>query len=62
MESSDLGHYDLGRLLHRNDTMGMAASIESRFPFLDSAFVRLAVNMPHSVDSGYPLDSGDPNP
>lgn len=46
MRSLDLLNYNLRALLHRNDSMGMAASIESRFPFLDSALVRLAVNMP----------------
>jgi len=39
--------YHLRTLLHRNDCLGMAASIESRFPFLDSQLVRLAVNMPY---------------
>lgn len=38
--------YILRSLLHRNDTMGMAASIESRFPFLETELVRLAVNLP----------------
>lgn len=33
-------------LLHRNDRMGMLASIESRFPFLDEDVVRFAVNLP----------------
>lgn len=33
-------------LLQRNDRMGMAASIESRFPFLDEELVRFAVNLP----------------
>jgi asparagine synthase (glutamine-hydrolysing) len=37
----------LRNLLHRNDCLGMAASIESRFPFLDSRLVKLAVNMPY---------------
>lgn len=40
-----LGHH-LRTLLHRNDSMGMAASIEARFPFLDHDLVRTAVNMP----------------
>jgi asparagine synthase (glutamine-hydrolysing) len=48
MESLDLLNYNLRVLLHRNDTMGMAASIESRFPFLDTALVKLAVNIPHN--------------
>ena len=43
-----LGH-QLRTLLHRNDSLGMAASIEARFPFLDSRLVRLAANMPYNV-------------
>jgi asparagine synthase (glutamine-hydrolysing) len=41
--------YHLRTLLHRNDCLGMAASIETRFPFLDSRLVRLAVNMPYEA-------------
>ena len=41
--------YQLRTLLHRNDSLGMAASIEARFPFLDSRVVRLAANMPYTV-------------
>lgn len=48
MKSLDLFNYNLRVLLNRNDTMGMAASIESRFPYLDSEFVKFAVNMPYS--------------
>jgi asparagine synthase (glutamine-hydrolysing) len=33
-------------LLHRNDRMGMLASIESRFPFLDEDTVRFGINLP----------------
>jgi len=33
-------------LLHRNDRMGMAASVESRFPYLDEDVVRFALNLP----------------
>ncbi|MEO8302731.1 MAG: asparagine synthase (glutamine-hydrolyzing) [Betaproteobacteria bacterium] len=40
-----LGHH-LRALLHRNDSMGMAASIEARFPFLDHEVVGMAVNLP----------------
>jgi asparagine synthase (glutamine-hydrolysing) len=40
-----MGHH-LRTLLHRNDTMGMAASIEARFPFLDHELVAMAVNLP----------------
>ena len=43
-----LGHH-LRTLLHRNDTMGMAASIEARFPFLDHPVVSMAVNLPASA-------------
>lgn len=33
-------------LLHRNDRMGMMASIEARFPFLDEKLVKFAINLP----------------
>jgi asparagine synthase (glutamine-hydrolysing) len=46
LKSLDLLQYNLRTVLHRNDALGMAASVESRFPFLDSEFVRVAVNMP----------------
>ncbi|WP_413717403.1 asparagine synthase (glutamine-hydrolyzing) [Silicimonas sp. MF1-12-2] len=36
----------LPSLLHRNDRMGMMASIESRFPFLDEDIIRFALNLP----------------
>jgi len=36
-------------LLHRNDRMGMAASVESRFPFLDEEVVRFGLNLPLSA-------------
>ena len=39
--------YHLRTLLHRNDSIGMSASLECRFPFLDSDLVRLAVNLPY---------------
>lgn len=39
--------YHLRTLLHRNDSLGMAASIEARFPFLDNALVEYAVNLPY---------------
>ena len=44
--SLDYMHYHLRTLLHRNDTMGMAASIEARFPFLDNDVARFGVNLP----------------
>ncbi len=42
----DLLGYHLRTLLHRNDRLGMAASIEARFPFLHEPLVRFAVNLP----------------
>ena len=39
-------HHHLRILLHRNDTMGMTGSVESRFPFLDHGVVSRAVNLP----------------
>ncbi|MGB3146936.1 MAG: asparagine synthase (glutamine-hydrolyzing) [Paracoccaceae bacterium] len=44
--SQDYLHHHLRTLLHRNDTMGMAASIEARFPFLDHDLARFGVNLP----------------
>ena len=44
--SLDYMHHHLRTLLHRNDTMGMAASIEARFPFLDHRVARFGVNLP----------------
>lgn len=49
LRSLDLLHYHLRTLLHRNDCLGMAASVESRFPFLDHTLVRQAVNMPYHL-------------
>lgn len=43
-----MGHH-LRTLLHRNDTMGMAASIEARFPFLDHRVVAFAANLRGSL-------------
>lgn len=42
----DYMHHHLRTLLHRNDTMGMAASIEARFPFLENRIAHFAVNLP----------------
>lgn len=44
--SLDYMNHHLRTLLHRNDTMGMAASIEARFPFLDNDLARFGVNLP----------------
>jgi asparagine synthase (glutamine-hydrolysing) len=46
ISSLDYLHYHLRTLLHRNDCLGMEASIEARFPFLDLAVVRDAINLP----------------
>jgi asparagine synthase (glutamine-hydrolysing) len=46
VQSFDLMNYNLRSLLHRGDALGMAASIEARFPFLDRDLVRFAVNLP----------------
>jgi asparagine synthase (glutamine-hydrolysing) len=43
--SLELMCYHLQTVLQRNDFMGMAASIEARFPFLDHELVRDAVNL-----------------
>lgn len=40
-----LGDHLVG-LLHRNDRMGMMASIEARFPFLNEDLVKFAINLP----------------
>jgi asparagine synthase (glutamine-hydrolysing) len=40
--------YHLRTLLHRNDCLGMASSIEARFPFLDEDVVKAAINLPHN--------------
>jgi asparagine synthase (glutamine-hydrolysing) len=44
--SLNLARGHLLTLLHRNDRLGMASGIESRFPFLGYDLVRLAVNLP----------------
>jgi asparagine synthase (glutamine-hydrolysing) len=39
--------YHLRTLLQRNDAMGMASSVEARFPYLDHDLVRVGVNLPY---------------
>lgn len=39
--------YHLRTLLHRNDSLGMASSIEARFPFLDHDAIQFACNLPY---------------
>ena len=38
--------YHLRTLMHRNDRLGMASSIEARFPYLDHELVAFAANLP----------------
>lgn len=40
-------NYHLRTLLHRNDALGMASSVEARFPFLYSESVKTAINLPY---------------
>lgn len=42
----DRMRHPLSELLHLNDTMGMAAGIEVRLPFLDTRIARFSVNLP----------------
>lgn len=46
-----LGDHLVG-LLHRNDRMGMMASIEARFPFLHEDVVKFAINLPSKFKIG----------
>lgn len=39
-------------LLHRNDRMGMMASIEARFPFLDESIIKFAISLPAKYKIG----------
>lgn len=61
MKSLDLLNYNLRALLNRNDLMGMAASVESRFPFLDSQLVKMAVNMPYECKIRFSVTALDSN-
>ncbi len=49
-----LGDHLVG-LLHRNDRMGMMASIEARFPFLNEELVKFAINLPAKFKIGRSL-------
>jgi asparagine synthase (glutamine-hydrolysing) len=50
----------LATLLQRNDAMGMAASVEARFPYLDERLVRFGVNLPVSAKVAFAPRLGDP--
>lgn len=54
IKSLDLMNYNLRMGLHRNDSIAMTASIEARFPFLDTEFVRLSVNLPYRMKIRFP--------
>lgn len=59
----ELLSYHLRTVLHRNDCLGMAASIEARFPFLDEELVKTAINLPqnHKIRfSPFTMDRGHP--
>jgi asparagine synthase (glutamine-hydrolysing) len=45
-QTGDLS-FILRSLMHRNDTMGMAHGLETRYPFLSQPCMKLAVNLPH---------------
>ncbi|MGQ0541513.1 MAG: asparagine synthase (glutamine-hydrolyzing) [Blastocatellia bacterium] len=49
----DMIHNHLVTLLHRNDRMGMMASIEARFPFLHEDLVKFAINLPSKFKIGH---------
>ena len=53
--------YILRTLLHRNDTMGMASSVECRFPFLDTRLLRLATNLPEHYKVRFSASVRDPD-
>ena len=59
LQSLDLMNSNLRALLHRNDAMGMAASIESRFPYLDTELIRHAINLPPKTKIRLGLSSRD---
>jgi asparagine synthase (glutamine-hydrolysing) len=60
LTSLDHFGYSLRALLHRDDTMGMCASIEARFPFLDSRLVRFALNCPYRTKIRFSVLARDP--
>ena len=47
--------YHMRTLLNRNDSLGMAASIEARFPYLDLAVVTDAINLPYRAKVRWPV-------
>jgi asparagine synthase (glutamine-hydrolysing) len=59
LPSLDLLGYNLRALLHRNDSMGMAASIEARFPLLDSRLAKVAINLPYNYKVRFDFGARD---
>jgi asparagine synthase (glutamine-hydrolysing) len=60
LQSFDLMHYNLRSALLRNDIMGMTASIEGRFPFLDNNLVQTALNLPYNSKIRFSVTGRDP--
>ena len=56
----DLLGFHLRTVLHVQDAMTMAASVEGRPPFLDSRLVKLAVNLPFRCKNRIDLRERDP--
>ena len=57
--SMRLLNYHLQTLLHRNDCMGMAASIEARFPLLYTKHVGFAANCPTKFKTRFSVSGYD---
>jgi asparagine synthase (glutamine-hydrolysing) len=53
--------YNLRPILHRNDSMGMAASIEARYPYLTLEVMKFAVNLPYKWKMKFSPTSLDKN-
>lgn len=60
IQTLDALGYNLRALLHRNDAMGMARSIEARFPYLDQRLVGLALHLPYRTKRRWDPISGRP--
>jgi asparagine synthase (glutamine-hydrolysing) len=58
IQTLDALEYNLRALLHRNDAMGMAHSIEARFPYLDQQLVGLALHLPYRTKRRWDPKSG----
>lgn len=57
LKTFNLLTFHLRSLLHRNDSLGMASSIEARFPFLDHDVVRFACNLPYRHKIRFSFDA-----